>query len=187
MYIGRGRRIGRTLFYGYTVKGVFTVMSRIDLLPDAGPVLSLRHALYRAGRSYKGGVTALAFAMVIDNDSLQKKLKLDEERRWLTPDELEEVIRLTADPRLLDALVRPAGAVWYKPTPVPATHVALKAVGQLLQEAGEFVACMHNGVADDAWEPQEVALLEKRGMDVIREVLGIMAGARQAMEDREHG
>lgn len=187
MYIGRGCRIGRALFYGYTVKGVFTVMSRIDLLPDAGPVLSLRHALYRAGRSYKGGVTALAFAMVIDNDSLQKKLKLDEERRWLTPDELEEVIRLTADPRLLDALVRPAGAVWYKPTPVPATKEALKAVGKLLHESGEFVSCMHDGVADAVWESHEVAILEKRGMDVIREVLGIMAGARQAMEDRDNG
>ena len=162
-------------------------MSRIDLLPDASPVLSLRHALYRAGRSYKGGVTALAFAMVIDNDTLQKKLKLDEERRWLTPDELEEVIRLTADPRLLDALVRPAGAVWYKPTPVPATKEALKAVGKLLNESGEFVSCMHDGVADSAWEAHEVAILEKRGMDVIREVLGIMAGARQAMEDRDNG
>ena len=134
-----------------------------------------------------GGVTALTFAMVIDNDSLQKNLKLDEERRWLTPDELEEVIRLTADPRLLDALVRPAGAVWYKPTPVPATKEALKAVGKLLHESGEFVSCMHDGVADAVWEAHEVALLEKRGMDVIREVLGIMTGARQAMEDRDNG
>ena len=105
----------------------------------------------------------------------------------LTPDELEEVIRLTADPRLLDALVRPAGAVWYKPTPVPATKEALKAVGKLLHESGEFVSCMHDGVADAVWESHEVAILEKRGMDVIREVLGIMAGARQAMEDRDNG
>jgi len=187
MHIGRGRRIGRARFYGYTVKGDFTVMSRSDLLPDAGPVLSLRQALYRAGRDYKGGVTALAFEMVIENDTLQKKLKLDEERRWLSPDELEEVIRLTADPRLLDALMRPAGAVWYKPIPVPATTQALKAVGKLLEESGEFVACMHDGAADNIWEPHEVAALEKQGMDVIREVLGIMGGARQAMEARDNG
>ncbi|ATR82131.1 hypothetical protein CS390_05940 [Pseudomonas sp. HLS-6] len=162
-------------------------MSRTDLLPGAGPVLSLRQALYRAGRDYSGGITRLAFEMVLDNDALQKKLKLDEERRWLTPDELEEVIRLTADPRLLDALVRPAGAVWYKPTPVPATHEALKAVGKLLNEASEFVTKMHDGVADKKWEQHEVLDLEKHGMDVIREVLGIMAGARQAMEDRNDG
>lgn len=157
-------------------------MSRIDLLPDAGPVLPLRQALYRAGRDFKGGLTALAFEMVMDADALQKKLKLDEERRWLTPDELEEVIRLTADPRLLDALMRPAGAVWYKPEPVEATGQALQAVGKLLGESGEFVASMHDGCADSRWELREVLELEQRGMDVIRQVLGIMAGARQAME-----
>jgi len=162
-------------------------MSRSDLLPDAGPVLSLRHALYRAGRDYKGGVTALAFEMVIDNDALQKKLNLGEERRWLSPDELEEVIRLTGDPRLLDALVRPAGAVWYRPTPVPATCAALVAVGKLLNETGEFVTKMHDGAADNVWELHEVLDLEKHGADVIREVLSIMAGARQAMEDQQNG
>ena len=53
--IGRGHRVGRAPLDGYTVKGVFTVMSRKDLLPDAGPVFDLRQALYRAGRDYKGG------------------------------------------------------------------------------------------------------------------------------------
>lgn len=88
-------------------------MSRIDLLPGAGPVLTLRQALYRAGRDYHGGMTRLAFDMGLDVDTLQKKLNHNEERRWPTPDELEEIVQLTASPRLLDALVRPAGAVWY--------------------------------------------------------------------------
>jgi hypothetical protein len=162
-------------------------MSRTDLLPDAGPVLSLRQALYRAGRDYKGGVTALAFDMVMDNDALQKKLNLDEERRWPTPDELEEIIRLTQSPLLMDALMRPAGAVWYRPIPMPASCAALKAVGKMLEESGEFVASMHDGAADNKWERHEVLELESRGMDVIREVLGIMAGAREAMEASNNG
>lgn len=187
MHIGRSRRIGRALAYGYTVSGVITVMSRTDLLPDAGPVLSLRHALYRAGRDYKGGLTALAFDMVIENDTLQKKMKHDEERRWLNPDELEEVIRLTANPVLLDALMRPAGAVWYRPVAVAPTKTALLQVGRLLAETGDFVSKMHDGAADNVWELHEVLDLEKHGADVIREVLAITAGARQAMEEREHG
>lgn len=173
--------------FGYTVNGAFTVMSRIDLLPDHGPFLTVRQALYRAGRDYKGGITALAFAMVTDTDSLQKKLKLDDERRWLTADELEDVIRLTQDPRLLDALMRPSGAVWYRPTPVPATQEALKSVGNMLAQAGQFVATMHAGAADNVWEEHEVAALEKAGHDMIREVLGIMAGARLAVEACDNG
>ena len=187
MHIDRGCRIGRVSACDYIEKGDFSVMSRMDLLPDAGQVLSLRQALYRAGRDYKGGVTALAHDMVLDNDTLQKKLKLDEERRWLNPDEMEEVIRLTSSPLLLDALMRPAGAVWYKPEAVAATKDALKSVGDLLAEAGEFVTSMHKGAADNVWEAHEVALLDKHGADVIRAVLAIMAGARQAMEDRING
>lgn len=162
-------------------------MSRIDLLPGAGPVLTLRQALYRAGRDYRGGITKLAFDMGLEVDTLQKKLHHNEERRWPTPDELEEIVQWTADPRLLDALVRPAGAVWYRPEPVPATNDALKAVAKLLEESGEFVGSLHDGASDNVWTPAEVLNLEQRGMDVIRQVLSIMAGARQAMEDRCNG
>lgn len=162
-------------------------MSRIDLLPDAGPVLTLRQAIYRAGRDYHGGITKLAFDMGLEVDTLQKKLHHNEERRWPTPDELEEIVQWTADARLLDALVRPAGAVWYRPEPVPATNQALKAVAHLLEESSQFVGSLHSGAADNVWKLSEVLDLEQRGMDVIRQVLAIMAGARQSMEDATHG
>lgn len=162
-------------------------MSRIDNLPDTGPALSLRHALWRAGREYKGGITSLAFDMGMDLDALQKKLKHDEERRWLNPDELEEVLQWTCDKRVLDALGRAAGVVWYRPEPVPATNQQLKAVAHLLEESAQFVRTMHEGAADNVWEPHEVLTLEARGLDVIRQVLAITAGARQAMEDQSNG
>lgn len=162
-------------------------MSRVAKPTAIEPILPLRKALYRAGHSYKGGVTALALDMVIDYDTLQKKLKHDFDLRWLDPDELEEVIRLTASPVLLDALMRPAGMVWYKPEPAAPTKQALLAVSKLLHETGLFVSSMHEGAADNIWEPREVAELEKHGHDVIRAVLGIMAGARAAMEGYDHG
>ncbi|SED11761.1 hypothetical protein SAMN05216178_6303 [Pseudomonas saponiphila] len=161
-------------------------MSRIAKPSAIEPVLSLRKALYRAGHSYRGGVTALAVDMVMDYDTLQKKLKHDFEHRWLDPDELEEVIRLTQSEVLLDALMRPAGMVWYKPEPAAPTYQALQAVSRLLHETGMFVSSMHHGAADNIWEPHEVEDLEKHGADVIRAVLGIMAGARAAMEEHLH-
>ncbi|MDR6580747.1 phage regulatory CII family protein [Pseudomonas extremaustralis] len=162
-------------------------MSRSEQLPASVPVLSLRKAIYRAAHDYHGGVTALALDMVMDYDSLQKKVKHDFEQRWLDPDELEEVIRLTSSPLLLDALMRPAGMVWYRPVAAAPTKDALLAVSKVLHETGLFVASMHEGAADNVWETREVQLLEKYGNDVIRAVLGIMSGAREAMEAGQHG
>jgi hypothetical protein len=71
--------------------------------------------------------------------------------------------------------------------PVPATSEALKAVGNVLGETAEFVSSMHEAARDNVWELHEVLALEKHGADVIRGILGIMAGARQAMEDRKDG
>lgn len=77
--------------------------------------------------------------------------------------------------------------MWYRPEPVPATNDALQAVARLLEESSEFVGSLHDGAADNVWTIAEVLNLEQRGMDVIRQVLAIMAGARQAMEDAAHG
>lgn len=162
-------------------------MHRKEQSPATAPVLSLRKSIYRAAHDYHGGVTALAIDMVMDYDSLQKKVKHDFEQRWLDPDELEEVIRLTANPLLLDALMRPAGMVWYKPEAAAPTKEALLAVSKVLHRTGLFVSSMHEGAADNIWEPHEVECLERHGTDVIRAVLGIMAGARQAMEGHLNG
>lgn len=169
-------------------------MSRLDLLPGAGPVLSLRHALYRAGRDHRGGIGALATDMHLDPetgyDTLQKKLNPTEERRWPNPDELEDIIRLTQDPRLLDALNRPAGVVWFKPMAVTATNDALEALAKMMQRQAEFVGSLHDGGADNRWKPDEVDALRHTGHQVIRKILGIIAGAEQAMlagEDRHDG
>lgn len=166
-------------------------MSRVDLLPGAGPVLSLRHALYRAGRDYRGGIGALAIDMMLDPetgyDTLQKKLNPTEERRWPNPDELEDIIRLTMDPRLNSALLRAAGLVGFRPVPVAATRQALQAVGELLQREGVFVSSLNEGAADNVWQAHEVAALRHHGYEVISQVLAIIAGAEQAMEGRHDG
>jgi hypothetical protein len=46
---------------------------------------------------------------------------------------------------------------------------------------------MHEAAKDNVWELHEVLALEKHGADVIRAVLGIMAGAREAMEGQDNG
>lgn len=161
-------------------------MSRKDLLPDAGPALNLRQALYRAARDYRGGMNALALTLGESPDDLAKRLN-PTDIRPIRAELIEEIIGATADARLLEAVTRPAGAVWYKVEPVEATRDTMQALARMLDKEGKFVASLAAGGADGVWEATEVAELESHGMALIRKLLGIVAGARASMEERDDG
>ena len=159
-------------------------MSRKDLLPDAGPVLSLRAALYRACRDFRGGITAVALEMGVSPDALTKALS-PSLNRPIMPEWIEDILTITQDERLAAALVRPGGAVAFKPMPVKVTPQALLGLAAMAGADASFVASLHEGVADGRWDLHEVLKLEHCASRVIAELLGICAGARQAMEDAE--
>ena len=161
-------------------------MSRKDLLPDAGPVLSLRQALYRAARDYKGGINTLALHMGVSPDALQKALN-PKDVRPIKPEWIEEITAFTRDPQLLAALTRPASAVAYVVKPVSANRAALEALGGLIRREGEFIDALARGAADRRWERHELEELQHHGFAVIAKYLGIMAGAQQAVEEDAHG
>lgn len=162
-------------------------MSRKHLLPDAGPALDLHQAVYSSVRDFRGGLTALAAMMVVNYDTLQKKVSIENTTHHLTLPEFEELARIVNDDRIDDAYARTRGKIMFTPKPVPATCEALRSLGDMLVAEGRFVGSLHDGVADDRWEKHEVEALEHHGIKVICEVLGIMAGARQAMEARNDG
>lgn len=156
-------------------------MSRKDLLPDAGPVLTLKQALYRACRDHRGGINAVALMMGIDPDALAKALNPND-CRPIRPEWIEEILTITCDSRLIAALVRPAGAIAFVPTPVDATNMALRALAGTCRAKGEFVESLHTGSADGVWQPHEVAQLKHHASELIASILSIVAGAEQAME-----
>lgn len=160
-------------------------MSISALQTGGSQVLSLRDALPRAVRRYRGGITSAAYELGMDYNVLQKKLQPDNFQRHLTPEELEAVIGLTRDPVLLDALVRPAGAIAFIPRPVTASRDALHALGEALVAKGQFVGALHDGVADDVWQRHEVEALRYHANQVIGQILSIVAGAEQAMLEHE--
>lgn len=161
-------------------------MSRRDLLPDAGPVLTLKQALYRACRDYRGGINAVAIMTGIDVDALSKVLNPNETRP-IRPEWIEEILAITRDPRLIAALVRPAGAIGFIPQPAPASNQALRSLAAVCRAKGEFIESIHAGTADSRWEAHEVAQLKHHAGELISEILGIVAGAEQAMEDQCNG
>lgn len=161
-------------------------MSRKDLLPDAGPALNLRQALYRAARDYRGGMNALALTIGIDPDDLAKRLNPTDSRP-IRVELVEEIIAATRDTRLLDAVTRPAGALWFAAEPVDATTATMNALAALLEKESLFVASLAGGSADGEWTATEVGELEMHANGLIRKLMGIVAGARNALEGRCDG
>lgn len=157
-------------------------MSRTHQLPDAGPALDLHQALYCAAREYRGGLTAVAAIMATNYNTLQKKLNLANDTHHLTLVDFEQIATITDDPRIDSAYARLRGKVLFQPVPVHCTRDALKALGEVLSLAGDFVGSLQAGIADKHWEAHEVAELEHFGNEVISKVLGIVAGARAEME-----
>lgn len=156
-------------------------MSRKDLLPAGGVQLNVRQALYRASRDFPGGQFALALNLGISPDDLGKRVSPNDTRP-IKPELIEEIVAATRDPRLLSALVRPAGAMVFVPAAVSTGDASLKSVALLLESMSTYVRSLADGSADNDWRPHEVAELRYHAEQLISRVLGIVAGAELAME-----
>lgn len=155
-------------------------MSRKDLLTAGNVQLNVRQALYRASRDFPGGQFALALTLGISPDDLGKRVNPNDTRP-IRPELIEEIVEATRDARLLNALVRPAGAVAFVPAAVTAGDASLKSVAVLLDEVSSYVQSLADGSADDTWKEHEVAELRYHAERLVNSVLGILAGAELAM------
>lgn len=155
-------------------------MSRKDLLTAGNVQLNVRQALYRASRDFPGGQFALALTLGISPDDLGKRVNPNDTRP-IRPELIEEIVEATRDVRLLNALVRPAGAVAFVPAAVAAGDASLKSAAVLLDEVSSYVRSLADGSADDDWKEHEVAELRYHAERLVSSVLGILAGAELAM------
>jgi len=155
---------------------------RIDPLRDAGPVRTLEQAIDRDSRDTRGGLTAVCAILNEPYDAFQKRLSVSYPDHHLHAPDVERVIELTRGPAVRQWFERVYGVICYEPTAVPATQDALLALGKAMATEAGFVSGLADGVADSRWELHEVERLEKHGMALVSQLLGIMEGARQAME-----
>lgn len=156
-------------------------MSRKDLLPVTNVQLNVRQALYRATRDYPGGQFSLAITLGVSPDDLCKRVNPNDTRP-IRPELIEEIVEATRDLRLLNALVRPAGAVAFMPAAVSTGDASLNSVAVLLAEVSDYVRSLADGSADNSWKAHEVAELRYHADRVVGQVLGIVAGAELALE-----
>lgn len=163
-------------------------MSRIDPTRGLGPALTLEQAVDHDTRRERGGPVAVCATLGWPYNAYQKKLSISYPDNLLSVRDFERWLELVDARETLRSIARIQGGAFYRPTPVPATPAALRALADLLQHEAAFVGSLHQGVADGRWDEREVLDLERHGNQVIEAVLGIMAGAREAMErDLEEG
>lgn len=162
-------------------------MSRKDPTRDLGPAMTLEQAVDFDTRRERGGPVAVCATLGWSYDAYQKRLSISYPANQLGLRDFERWLELVPAHETLRTIARIKGGVFYTPTAVPATAEALMALATLLNREAAFVASMHKGAGDGVWELHEVLDLERHGSEVIEAVLGIMAGARQAMEEHENG
>jgi hypothetical protein len=160
---------------------------RIDPLRGAGPILTLEQAIDRDCRESRGGLTAVCAILGEPYDGFQKRLSVSYPEHHLYMQDFERVVELVRGAAVRQWFERMYGVVCYQPAPVPATQDALLALGRMMATEAGFVSSLAEGVADSRWERGEVELLEQHGMALVAQLLAIMAGARQAMEEPSHG
>lgn len=162
-------------------------MSRASLLPEPVMVPDIDQAIYLASREFRGGITALAYTVAVDPGTFQKKVSLTNTTHRLSLHEFLAVADATDDARIDEAYARLRGKVLFTPRPVPATRQALAALAGVMRAESEFVDSLQKGLADEVWEDHEVAVLEHHAHVLIGNILGILAGAREAAEGRRNG
>lgn len=157
-------------------------MSRKNLLDGKEPE-SLSDALYIAAHQMRGGIKVLAACMPgINYNTLNHKLNILNDTHHLKPDEIEQIVRITEDQRIVDVLADMLGLLVFKPEEHPVDNKALIAASKVLADMSAFLKSLSEGAEDNVWVKTEVKELKKHGHVLIKTLLGIMHGAEQAYQ-----
>ncbi|PKM30215.1 MAG: hypothetical protein CVV07_07295 [Gammaproteobacteria bacterium HGW-Gammaproteobacteria-11] len=158
-------------------------------------ILPLNLALYHACRDYPhGGTAGIAALYGRSASTLQHKVSPTQATHSANPEDIEEIITATRDPRILDSVVQAFGdAAWVDLRGVvPSEGEAcatlgsvIQAVGDVLQKKSALMAGVAEGLANDSRiDRDELAVCLKK----IQQAHGaLIALARVLTSDAEDG
>lgn len=142
-------------------------------------VLPLHLSLYHAARDHQGGIKAVAAVHGLNPTTLQHKLSPTHESHRANIDDLEAVLSVTQDTRILDSIGEIAGCVWICPDDYTDGDQIqlLAAIGILHERLGKLIegitSSAEDGVISDA-ERNELRKLTRR---LVEGVLGLELAA----------
>ncbi|SDJ60469.1 phage regulatory CII family protein [Pseudomonas indica] len=146
-------------------------------------ILPLELALYHAVREYPGGAAAVAATVGRNATTLQHKLSPTHPTHTLNVAELEEILPLTRDPRVMDSLCMAFGdAIWLdvrdlQPGSSPASLVS--GIGEMLRRESDLAGQVAASLEDNRIDLDELAELELLTVRMAQAVFGLLFRARQ--------
>tara|TARA_R110001583_G_scaffold34551_1_gene115882 strand:- start:30492 stop:30962 length:471 start_codon:yes stop_codon:yes gene_type:complete len=143
---------------------------------------SLDLACYHAVHAYPGGVKAVAAVFGWNPATLQNKLNPTQGTHKLLAAEVEQVLMLTRDARILDAICAPVNALWLwgdEFAGVSGDMGMLDNVTQLMTRVGELTRSIHDSLADGQIDHDEMRTLQHLMYRLMQSGQGVLQRAEE--------
>jgi hypothetical protein len=145
--------------------------------------LSLEQACYSAVHDYPGGVGAVAATYGLVPSTLQNKLNPTQNTHKLNASEVEQILELTKDPRILDAMCARVGAVWLDLGSMGggSDMAMLDNITTLVTRVGELSTKVQNSLEDGRVDASELKGLETAVLRLNQSSFYVLERAKQFM------
>lgn len=147
--------------------------------------LSLELACYQAVHEHPGGVRAVAATFGWNASTLQNKLNPTQTTHKLTANEVEGILDLTRDARILDAVCAKRNAVWidlHRVAGVATDMAMLDNITELVQRVGELSGKVHSSLEDGKVDSDELSDLETAVFRLNQSAFHVLERAKQLQE-----
>lgn len=154
-------------------------------------LLTLPQALNRAAHDYPGGATAIAAVDGANPTTLNHKLSLTNTTHTPSIRDLEMILDLTRDRRIVDAILHPIGYVGIDVSDLRETdspRALLQGISEMLTQEGELTQHLSKSLDDDRLDAYELAEFELLAERLVQAVFRLGAAVRKKhREGADHG
>ncbi|WP_165673039.1 phage regulatory CII family protein [Metapseudomonas otitidis] len=154
-------------------------------------LLTLPQALNRAAHDYPGGATAIAAVDGANPTTLNHKLSLTNTTHTPSIRDLEMILDLTRDRRIVDAILHPIGYVGIDVSDLRETdspRALLQGISEMLTQEGELTQHLSKSLDDDRLDAYELAEFELLAERLVQAVFRLGAAVRKKhREGLDHG
>ena len=142
-------------------------------------VLSLPWAVYWSVHKFAGSVAAVAAAIGVNATTLQKKIKPECDSHHANLDDLENIIHVTQDVRILESVCALYGCGYFRLPDVRTGAAMFERSANLAREFGELMGDVSESLRDGKVSRSEVAKLDKSLMELVAAAKGLIEEAKR--------